>query len=134
MSEAAFDGRSEARAGGGRSITVTEAYLEAGAPDPEEGSRTGYGRDADEARAHAGWDEGSGNGKKYRSVEVSDEPGGAAGSASERVAWHVCRYHLEADVDLPQSVCRQLKEMLDKRLFATALQYCFETIWDGMYD
>ena len=103
--------------------------LEARLPSPD-GDKLGYGRDWEEARSHAGFDEPPSPDESFSEVLVVDgDPG-----RSREVAELVCRFHVEMDQDLPDWVRENLSSLLEDGHHASAVAYCFEMVWDRGFE
>jgi hypothetical protein len=92
----------------------------------------GYGRDPDEAAAHSGYS-GEPDDSELGEVEVSDSPP-TGDIASEAVANAIRRFHVEDDEELSKAVRDRLRKLPSEIQFATAVAYCFETVWDRGYE
>jgi len=93
----------------------------------------GYGRDGWEARAQGGLGDTILADDKYSVVTVRDRPP-KSDRRSEEIALAVCRHHAEEDDEIPKAVQMTLRRLLERRLFATAVRYTFEAIWDRGFE
>jgi hypothetical protein len=90
----------------------------------------GYGRDPEEAAIHAGWDEAPAD-AEFLESEVSDSP---EHTSSASVADSLSRYYIEEDDEVPVKVKESLRALLEKGLYASAVVFVFEQIWDRGYE
>src|SRR5262245_11569296 len=85
----------------------------------------GYGRDAEEARSHGGWPAVPGKEESFRIVAVHDDPD-ESDPGNRRIGLDVCLFHTtDDDQDTPDTVRAHLASLLDNRLYAQAIDYCF---------
>lgn len=97
------------------------------ASDP---TRVGYGRDGDEAVANAGWAEIPED-LEWFELEVRDN---IADKSSASVASVVCDYHMTEDQEVPEAVKQRLRAFIAQGQFASAVEYCFEAVWDRGFE
>lgn len=90
----------------------------------------GYGRDEEEAHAHAGWIELPAD-ALFEEVEVQDRAGDEASAAA---ATHVCGYHVEEDEEVPEKVKRGLRALIASGQFASAVHDCMTLVWDRGFE
>lgn len=93
----------------------------------------GYGRSGDEAQANAGLSDDELGSAATSTIEIADMPP-ANDLQSATAAESVCRFHVEEDDELPAAVRNELRELLNQRRFASAVQYCFEMVWDRGFE
>jgi hypothetical protein len=115
------------------SITVLRAQLAPEAPTPEFGGRVGLGRDWEEVRAHAGWNARPEEGELFDEVTIFDLPS-SSDTDSADAAREICRFHVEEDHALPDRVKAALRSLLDQQKYASAVEYCFDMIWDRGFE
>lgn len=121
-------------------FTVVRARLSPETPTPKTGGRLGYGRDVDEARAHAGFPDRPLEGELFDEVLVSDVGGNAAAgdeavALSHDIAHEVCGFHLsDADEDTPEAVKAAIRAHLQAGHYASAVATLFEQVWDGGWE
>jgi len=94
----------------------------------------GYGRDTEEAWSHVG----GGSDEDFSSAEmrevlISDEPV-PEDNLSAYAADSVCRYSIDEDPEVPSSAKEHMRSLIAKRLFATAVRYCFDAVWDRGFE
>lgn len=109
-------------------ITIVEL-----APSLRDVHPTGYGRTLEEAQAHAGITDEAASAAVVREVEVRDAPGPEA-TWSAVAAEEVCRWHIAEDEELPASVRSQLATLMEQRLYASAIEFCFQQVWDRGFE
>jgi hypothetical protein len=94
------------------------------------GDKVGYGRDWEEARSHAGFDDPPDPREQFREFLIRDGDGGD----SRLVAEMVCRFHVDEDEGIPPPVRDELSRLLRQGLFASAVAYCFGMVWDRGFE
>lgn len=94
---------------------------------PEErlryGAVRGYGRDAREARYHAGWERNRDEYESFGFVTVSDLPDDDG--LSERICHDICDFHIKEDTGLPKKLRHDLQDFIDREMYASAISHCF---------
>jgi hypothetical protein len=115
------------------SITVLRAQLAPEAPTPKYGGRVGLGRDWEEVRAHAGWNDRPEEGELFDEVTIFDLPT-SSDAESAAAAQEICRFHVEEDNELPDNVRSALRSLLEQQKFASAVEYCFDMVWDRGFE
>ena len=95
----------------------------------------GYGRDAEEAIANSGW-MGEPEDMVIRDVTVADDP---RSPESKRIARAICDVYLGPEdvleeMPVPASVLNGLRALMAIGEYASAVEYCFELIWDRAWE
>lgn len=90
----------------------------------------GYGRDDEEAHAHAGWLELPED-AVFEDLEIHDRPGDEASAAAAK---SVCGYHIEEDTDVPEKVKQGLRDLIAAGKHASAVHDCMMLVWDGGFE
>lgn len=110
------------------SVWVVAVTVPGDAPTPKDGGREGYGRDVEEALAHAGWVDAPDN-ALFADVNFQDRPG-PDDKVSAHVVEAVARWHIDNDDEIPDDVRKQLVSLIDQRMYTTAIAYFFDNVWD----
>ena len=95
-----------------------------------DGMLIGYGRDVEEARANAGFSDPSNDNEQFTEITITNKDE----SFSKEVATSVCRFHIHEDEDLPEEVRDELARLFNSGLYAEAVDYCFNMVWDRGYE
>lgn len=94
---------------------------------------TGYGRDISEACCNSGFGDTPDDSTEVTEVYVTDKPG-ADDDFSEEICRAICDGHIVSDPDTPYFLKAWLQGLIEHRLYATAVHYCFHFVWDREYD
>ncbi|MCW8332040.1 hypothetical protein MD588_24925 [Photobacterium sp. SDRW27] len=105
--------------------TLPEAHLRFGAV-------RGYGRDAREARCHAGWGALHDEYESFGIVTVSDLPDDDG--LSERICHEICDFHIKEATELPKELRDDLQILIAREMYASAVSHCFYWVWDMSYE
>ena len=111
-------------------LTILEARLPGDLTNQNNVDLVGYGRDWDEARSHAGFDDPPSDLEQFSEVSVIN----GDCTRSKEIAELICRFHIEEDEEIPIEVKNKLANLLASSQFVLALQFCFEMIWDRGFE
>jgi hypothetical protein len=98
----------------------------------ESSVQVGYGRDLNEARAHARISDVAGTGdatEMQATVTVHNAPQ-ESDHESKAICRAICDFHLEKDENVSEDVKRKMWKLIEGRLYADAVRVCFDEIWD----
>lgn len=88
----------------------------------------GIGADAEEARCNAGYGPIPSPDETFWQAEITDHP---EDYYSEFLCKLACHFHAYGDDDLKAPIASELKQLMEKGQFASAVEYCFDNIWHG---
>ncbi len=93
-------------------------------------TQEGFGRTAEEARVHAGWELKPVEGEELSTVFVEDNPI-YSDKDSVRIAHELVTWSLDPKSDVPETKRQALIAILKKKLYAQALEYFYNRIVDA---
>jgi len=94
-------------------------------------SIAGYGRDIEEALSHSGEREDFLKCCEVNTVLVSND---LADEESNSICSEVCDFHLTKDEETPFEIKLELNKLVKEGLYADAVSYCFDMIWDRGFE
>lgn len=104
---------------------LTQNHLKIGGID-----LVGYGRDKEEARSHAGFDDPPNKSEQFTEVIVKN----GDCNYSHDIADRICKFHIDEDEDIPENIKKNLQVFLSSKQYASAVNYCFNMIWDRGFE
>ncbi len=112
-------------------LNLLEAKLILNEAGPNgDGMLIGYGRDAEEARANGGFSDPANSNEQFTNITIINKDEGY----SKKIATSVCQFHIHEDEEAPEEVRAELARLFNSGLYAEAVYYCFNMVWDKGYE